>query len=107
MAKHSNSTKPNLKVLDIFDFHIANGTLAFLIDYHALSGISECVVKDCNNADETDTCFYNTNTVNEFHGFIKQPYIFYSNMASKYIIKQLISVIMAAKTLIITIAMGM
>ena len=84
-----NRAKPSAKeLLTIFEGHIADGTLALcdgLRSYHALPGIADCIVKDCNDPGAEDTCFYNLNTVNGFHSFIKQRYVFYRGVASKYI----------------------
>lgn len=32
-----------------------------------------------------DTCFYNLNTINGLHSFIKQRYVFYRGVTNKYI----------------------
>lgn len=56
-----------------------------LRSYHALPGIADCTVKDCTDPDGADSCFYNLNTVNGFHSYIKQRYVFYRGVASKYI----------------------
>ncbi len=68
--------------------HISNGTLALcnrLRSYHALSGIADCTVRDCVNQEGDDAHFFNLNTVNGFHSFIKKCYEFYRRVASKYI----------------------
>lgn len=89
IAATVNRAKPSAKeLLAIFEGHIADGTLALcdgLRSYHALPGIADCIVKDCNDPGAEDTCFYNLNTVNGFHSFIKQRYVFYRGVASKYI----------------------
>lgn len=89
IAATVNRAKPSAKeLLTIFEGHIADGTLALcdgLRSYHALPGIADCVVRDCNDSSTGDTCFYNLNTVNGFHSFIKQRYVFYRGVASKYI----------------------
>ena len=75
------------ELLDIFEGHIADRTLALcdgLRSYHALPGIADCIVRDCNDPSAEDTCFYNLNTVNGFHSYIKQRYVFYRGVASKY-----------------------
>lgn len=56
-----------------------------LRSYQALPGIADCIVRVCNVPGAEDTCFYNLNTVNGFHSFIKQRYVFYRGVASKYI----------------------
>lgn len=82
-------SKPSAKeLLSIFEGHIADGTLALcdgLRNYHAFPGLADCIVRDCNAPDAEDSCFYNLNTVNGFHSFIKQRYVFYRGVASKYI----------------------
>jgi len=89
IAATVNRAKPSAKeLLAIFEGHIADGTLALcdgLRSYHALPGIADCIVKDCNDPSAEDTYFYNLNTINGFHSFIKQRYVFYRGVASKYI----------------------
>ncbi len=68
--------------------HIANGTLALcdgLRSYHVLPGIADCTVRNCVNQESGDAHFFNPNTVNGFHSFIKKRYDFYRGVASKYI----------------------
>ena len=89
MAATTNRAKPSAaELINIFDGHIADGTLALcdgLRSYHAFPGIADCTVKDCNGCSADESCFYNLNTVNGFHSFIKQRYVFYRGVASKYI----------------------
>ena len=89
LAVTVNRAKPSAKeLISVFEGHIADGTLALydgLRSYHALPGIADCTVNDCSNRNKEDSCFYNLNTVNGFHSFIKQRYVFYSGVASKYI----------------------
>lgn len=84
-----HGAKPSAKeLLTIFEGHIADGTPALcggLRSYHALPRIADCIVKDCNDTSAGNTCFYNLNTVNGFHSFIKHRYVFYRGVASKYI----------------------
>lgn len=84
-----NRAKPSAKELvSIFEGHIADGTLALcdgLRSYHALPGIANCTVRDCVNQEGDDAHFFNLNTVNGFHSFIKKRYVFYRGVASKYI----------------------
>lgn len=86
LAATVNRAKPSAEeLIRIYDGHIADGTLALcdgLRSYHAFPGIADCTVKDCG---VEDSCFYNLNTVNGFHSFIKQRYVFYRGVASKYI----------------------
>lgn len=89
IAATVNRAKPSAKeLIEIFEGHIADGTLALcdgLRSYHVFPGIADCTVKDCNSQNGEDSCFYNLNTVNGFHSFIKQRYVFYRGVASKYI----------------------
>ena len=89
LAVSVNRAKPSAgELLSIFEGHIADGTLALcdgLRSYHALPGIADCTVRDCTDPDGADSCFYNLNTVNGFHSYIKQRYVFYRGVASKYI----------------------
>ena len=89
LAATINRAKPDAKeLISIFDGHIADGTLALcdgLRSYYAFPGIADCTVKNCSSLDQEDSCFYNLNTVNGFHSFIKQRYDFYRGVASKYI----------------------
>lgn len=84
-----NRAKPGAKeLISVFEGHIADGTLALcdgLRSYHAFPGIADCTVKDCNSQETEGSCFYNLNTVNGFHSFIKRQYAFYRGVASKYI----------------------
>ena len=89
IAATVNRAKPSAKeLIEIFEGHIADGTLALcdgLRSYRAFPGIADCTVKDCNSQDRENSSFYNLNTVNGFHSFIKQRYVFYRGVASKYI----------------------
>lgn len=72
----------------IFKEHISDGTLALcdgLMSYHTFTGIADCTVKDCMNQGCNDAYFFNLNTVNGFHSFIKRCYEFYRGVARKYI----------------------
>ena len=89
LAATVNRAKPSAKeLLDVFEGHIADGTLVLcdgLRSYHALPGIADCTVRDCNDREVEGTCFYHLNTINGFHSFIKKRYDFYRGVASKYI----------------------
>lgn len=89
LAASTNRAKPSAgELISIFEGHIAAGTLVLcdgLRSYHALPGIADCTVKDCTDPDGADSCFYNLNTVNGFHSYIKQRYVFYRRVAIKYI----------------------
>lgn len=75
-----NRAKPSAKeLISIFEGRIADGTLALcdgLRSYHALPGIANCTVRDCMNQEGDDVHFFNLNTVNSFHSFIKNAIIF-------------------------------
>ncbi|MCM1065118.1 MAG: IS1595 family transposase [Eubacterium sp.] len=89
LACSVNRAKPSAaELLRIFGGHIADGTLVLcdgLRSYHALPGIADCTARDCTDPDGADSCFFNLNTVNGFHSFIKRRYVFYRGVASKYI----------------------
>lgn len=89
IAATVNRAKPSAKeLIGIFEGHLADGTLALcdgLRSYHALPGIADCTVRDCVNQEGNDIHFFNLNTVNGFHSFIKKRYVFYRGVASKYI----------------------
>ena len=84
-----NRAKPSLdEVKAMFQGHISDGTLVLcdgLQSYNALPEIADCTVKNCNAASADEKCFYNLNTVNGFHSYIKRQYSFYRGVASKYL----------------------
>ncbi len=43
-----------------------------------------CTVQSVDKSEE-DTGFFNLNTVNNFHSFIKNRYVFYRGVATKYL----------------------
>jgi len=61
LAASVNRAKPSAgELISIFEGHIADGTLALcdgLRSYHALPGIADCTVKDCNAADKAIPAF--------------------------------------------------
>lgn len=89
LAATVNRAKSRAKeLISIFKGHFADGTLVMgdgLRRYHVLPGIADCVVRDCNKPDREDSCFYNLNTVNGFHSFIKLRYTFCRGVARRYI----------------------
>ena len=89
LAATVNRAKPSAgELLCVFEGHIADGTFLLcdgLRSYHALPGIAECIVKDCTGQTGGISGFYNLNTVNGFHSFIKRRYTFYRGVASKYL----------------------
>lgn len=82
-----NRAKPSSQELqEIFSGHVCEGTLVLcdgLKSYKALEVTAGCIVKDVTK--ETGTSFYNLNTVNAFHSFIKKRYEFYRGVATKYL----------------------
>lgn len=87
MAGTVNRAKPSSKELQtVFDGHISEDTLVLcdgLKSYIALKESTGCTVKDVNT--EGNGKFYNLNTVNNFHSFIKDHYAFYRGVATKYL----------------------
>lgn len=88
-AASVNRAKPNAEELkELFKEHIAQGTLILcdgLKSYRALPTVAECTIKDCSEIPADEKCFYNLNTVNGFHSFIKHRYDFYRGVATKYL----------------------
>ncbi len=85
----ANRAKPDAEELtSLFADHIAQGTLVLcdgLKSYHSLSEATGCTVKDCHELTEEEKNFFNLNTVNVFHSFIKRRYDFYRGVATKYL----------------------
>lgn len=81
-----NRAKPSREELQaIFEEHIQSGTLALtdgLRSYSVLETLADCKVEDVN---VQESGFYNLNTVNNLHSFIKGRYIFYRGVATKYL----------------------
>ena len=88
-AATANRAKPDAEELaGLFAGHIAQGALVLcdgLKSYHSLSAVTGCTVKDCHEAAEEEKGFFNLNTVNGFHSFIKRRYDFYRGVATKYL----------------------
>lgn len=82
-----NRAKPSSQELqEIFNGHICEGTLLLcdgLKSYKSLEATAGCIVRDVTR--ETGIEFYNFNTVNAFHSFIKRQYEFYRGVATKYL----------------------
>ena len=74
-----NRAKPTSQELqEFFSGHISKNTLVLcdgLKSYKALEVTAGCIVKDVTK--ETGSGFYNLNTVNSFHSFIKRKYGLY------------------------------
>ena len=81
-----NRAKPDSEELKaLFEGHIADGSLILcdgLRSYNILPTIANCTVSNCNDLSGE---FYNLNTVNGFHSFIKRRYNFYRGVATKYL----------------------
>lgn len=84
-----NRAKPDAEELAVvFTGHIAHDTLVLcdgLKSYHSLTAAIGCTVKDCHKLQEEEKGFFNLNTVNGFHSFIKRRYCFYRGVATKYL----------------------
>lgn len=84
-----NRAKPDAKELaGLFADHIAQGALVLcdgLKSYQGLPAVTGCTVKDCHELTEEEKSFFNLNTVNGFHSFIKRRYDFYRGVATKYL----------------------
>ena len=77
-AKTVNRAKPSTaEPKEEFDSHIDSGTLILcdgLREYHSLNLLTDCAVADVHSEEFTQQSFYNLNTVNRFHHFIKEQY---------------------------------
>lgn len=87
IAGSINRAKPSSRELGkMFKGHIKEGTLVLcdgLKSYLALEKDTGCSVKDVTK--ERSGKFFNLNTVNNFHSFIKSRYKFYRGVATKYL----------------------
>ena len=87
IAMTVNRAKPSAQELqDVFSGHISSDTLALcdgLRGYAILEKVTGCSVKSVLN--EQNHNFFNLNTVNSFHSFIKRRYAFYRGVATKYL----------------------
>lgn len=88
IAGSVNRAKPSSQeLLEVFSGHIAGDTLILcdgLKSYKALEAAEGCIIKDVTS-ETTGRGFYNLNTVNAFHSFIKRQYVFYRGVATKYL----------------------
>lgn len=86
VIKAVNRAKPSMEeVAEVFTDHIADGALLLtdgLRSYNILESIADCSIK---NVTDEKSSFYNLNTVNNLHSFIKRQYEFYRGVATKYI----------------------
>ena len=87
VAASVNRAKPTKEELEqVFGGRVADGSLLLtdgLLSYKSLENLSECTVLDVNREDHKGGC--NLNTVNSFHSFIKNMYLGYRGVATKYI----------------------
>ncbi len=81
-----NRAKPSCtEVSEVFGGRIADGTLLLtdgLKSYKVLESVADCSIK---NVTDEKTGFYNLNTVNSLHSFVKAQYKFYRGVATKYL----------------------
>ena len=86
-AASVNRARPSIEELKkVFTGHISDGTLVLydgLKGYSSLEELSKCSVKDITS--EPEDRFYNLNTVNGYHSFIKKRYNFYKGVATKFL----------------------
>lgn len=89
VAESVNRAKPDAAELrQVYEGHLGDGMLVLcdgLRSYNALKNLADCTIKDINTVDEAEKNFYNLNTVNNFHSFIKARYGFYRGVATKYL----------------------
>lgn len=87
VAASINRAKPSGEELEkIFRGHIAGSALMLtdgLRSYRVLEMLADCTVVDVNH--EEHYGFFNLNTVNSLHSFIKKTYNHYRGVATKYI----------------------
>lgn len=72
----------------MYDVHLQDGVLAICDGFRscsALKDIAQCTIKDINTVTEEEKAFYHLNTVYNFHSFIKEQYVFYRGIATKYL----------------------
>lgn len=84
-----NRAKPDSSELEqVYNGHLGNDSLILcdgLKSYNILKELADCTVKDINTANEDEKCFFNLNTVNNLHSFIKERYNHYRGVATKYL----------------------
>ena len=84
-----NRAKPSIVELkEAFRGHI-NKSAMLLCDglrgYSSLKTLTDCEVLDVNSADLKKKSFYNLNSINNFHSFIKKQYRAWRGVATKYL----------------------
>lgn len=89
VIKTVNRAKPDgMELRVVYNGHLQDCVLALcdgLRSYHALKDIADCSVKDVSSVPQDEKAFYNLNTVNNLHSFIKNRYVFYRGVATKYL----------------------
>jgi hypothetical protein len=84
-----NRAKPSIAELkEAFGGHIDKSAMLLcdgLRGYSSLKALTDCDVIDVNNADLKEKSFYNLNSVNNFHSFIKEQYRAWRGVATKYL----------------------
>ncbi len=84
-----NRAKPDTQEIKrVFEGHIADEAVVLcdgLKSYMGLSCTAHCTVCNCKNKSEEEKGFFNLNTVNSFHSFLKRRYTFYRGVATKYL----------------------
>lgn len=87
IAKTANRAKPSSDELEaVFSGHIAENTLILtdgLRSYNVLETLAGCTVVDVKN--EGCRGMFHLNTVNSLHSYIKETYVHYRGVATKYI----------------------
>ena len=87
IAETVNRAKPSSdEVKEVFSGHIAENTLILtdgLRSYNVLETLAGCTVVDVNH--EECRGIFHLNTVNSLHSYIKQTYVHYRGVASKYL----------------------
>ena len=89
IAEAVNRARPGISALQkIYRDRIEDGTLLIcdgLRGYSSLEDLGDYTIMDINNTDKKEGSFYNLNTVNSFHHFIKERYALYRSVATKYL----------------------
>ena len=84
-----NRAKPSIAELkEAFGGHIDKSAMLLcdgLRGYSSLKALTDCEVIDVNNTDLKEKSFYNLNSVNNFHSFIKEQYRAWRGVATKYL----------------------
>lgn len=89
VAEAVNRAKPdNSELEQVYTGHIGKNSLLLCNGMHGYASLAVlnggCTVQSVDKSEE-ETSFFNLNTVNNFHSFIKNRYIFYRGVATKYL----------------------